>query len=79
MWKLKATGHHGSWLADVAGESLPCVHKTWWKSGVYHDPGDKRWEVLIVAIREKGASFLWMGHTQQNELATSASTALPMQ
>ncbi len=51
----KATGSRGSWFATVDGESLPCVHKHWWKNGRYHDPhaclGQPKWDEFIAALK----------------------------
>jgi hypothetical protein len=55
--KKKAVGIRGSWFADVDGERLPCVHKHWWRNGVYHDPnavpGEKKWDDFILAIQQR--------------------------
>jgi len=62
MGKRKAIGHRGSWFADVGGESLPCVHRYWWKNGEYHDPNfhslDGQWSKLIDALKSKGRAIL---------------------
>lgn len=62
MTKKKATGKRGSWFADVDGESLPCVHKHWWKGGRYDDPqvkpGSPKDEELVTAIEQLGRVVL---------------------
>jgi hypothetical protein len=53
----KAIGQRGSWFASVDDELLPCVHKYWFKSGLYDDPygrsTDQKFVELFNAIREK--------------------------
>jgi hypothetical protein len=50
----KATGHRGSWFADVEGERLPCVHEHWKCGDRYRDrdarPGEGKWVNFIDAI-----------------------------
>ena len=62
MTKSKATGKRGSWFADVDGQSLPCVHKHWWKGGRYDDPqimpGSPKDEELVAAIQQHGRVVL---------------------
>ena len=60
--KHKATGTRGSWFAEVGGELLPCVHAFWYKAPQYDDPhavsGERKWEELVAAIRDKGRVIL---------------------
>lgn len=56
----RPVGSRGSWFAVWQGESLPCVHKCWFKvSGKqphYLDPGvtdDPKWAPFVQAIAEK--------------------------
>jgi hypothetical protein len=61
MEKRKAYGHRGSWFAEVDGESLPCVHRYWWRGGRYHDPNFQRggqWDDLLEGLRSKGRAIL---------------------
>lgn len=62
MAKTKAKGRRGSWFADVEGESLPCVHKFWWKADRYNDPnvkpGSAKDEELVAAIKAAGRVVL---------------------
>jgi hypothetical protein len=58
---LKAKGQQGSWFADVAGESIPCVHDyhCTWKEGAYYNqpsktPSVPRYAKYAEAIREAG-------------------------
>lgn len=42
----KIRGSIGSWEAEVpysdgTRETLPCVHKHYWRSGYYHEPAEK--------------------------------------
>lgn len=60
--KLTATGARGSWFAEVAGESLPCVHRHWLKGHHYCDPhaepGRPPWDDFISAIARCGKVVL---------------------
>jgi hypothetical protein len=60
----KPTGQRGSWFADWKGESLPCVHACWCRTGkgkmTYLDPhvgDDPKWGPFIAAI-ERGKVIL---------------------
>jgi hypothetical protein len=62
---VQPKGTRGSWFADWRGESLPCVHKCWFKAEanrvIYCDPGlsdDPRWDSFIAAIRTGGRVIL---------------------
>ncbi len=37
--RVKITGAHGDWTAEVEGRRLAVLHNTWWQPpNAYHDP-----------------------------------------
>ena len=70
MVKAKATGNIGSWLAEVNGELLPCVHRHWLRGMTYHDPqaipGDRKWDDFVGAIR-RGRVILTSDDVSEDE------------
>ena len=52
MEKKKAIGTRGSWYAVVDGETLPCVHKFWWKSGLLYNDTDMEYSPKANEIHQ---------------------------
>ncbi len=63
MYKTKAKGRRGSWFATVDGESIPCVHKHYWRHpNQYYDDGKwlggKHQDEFIQALKDVGKVVL---------------------
>jgi hypothetical protein len=70
---FKAVGKRGSWFAKVNGESFPCVHAHWWKSGKeYFDPhlrpDTEKGKELIEGIQKSGKVIITKDDFQPNEV-----------